>query len=111
MSQPDKTTIKLSYPLLLILTILAMLGGIMGGDNITIWPMIAIWSVLFLAAAGAHRRTQHWTVEVISELFCGIVLIHSCGLAVQNPAQLPAALLSFAAVTYLASAKMKERRQ
>ncbi len=109
--RPHKTMTKLSYPLLLILAILAMLGGIMRGNNITIWPLIAIWSILFLTAAGAHRRTQNWTIENIVELFCGMLLIFSCGMVIQNPFQISTALLSFAAVTHLASVKMKGQKQ
>ena len=103
---------KTSYLLLIILTIFALLGGIAAEisnrNNLMTWPLIAIWIILYLPGAGAHRSTFNWSSQVMLELSCGMALIYSSAQVIQNLALLPTVIVLFAGATYLASLQFKE---
>jgi hypothetical protein len=100
-----------SYLLLIILAILSMLGGIadqlLNHHETVTWLIILIWTLLFLIGAGAQRSTWNWTIENVAELFCGTFLIYTTARVIETPALIPAAVIVFAAATYLAALKMK----
>jgi hypothetical protein len=103
---------KTAYLLLIILAILALLGGIaaefLNENNISTWPVIAVWVILHLVGANAHRSTFNWSSQTMSELACGMALLYSSAQVIQNIALLPTVVLSFACATYLAALHFKE---
>lgn len=104
---------KLSYLLLIILTIIAMLGGIAAktvnsNNDLIVWTMLATWIIVYLFGIGGHRSIQSWSIESMATLFFGILLIYSCGYVIQNIALLPSAILAFSGSTFV-TAKQFEK--
>jgi len=103
---------KNAYLLLVILALLALLGGIaaefLNQNNPATWSLIAVWIILYLLGAGAHRSIRNWTPQAMLELSCGIMLLYVSAQVIQKMELLPAVVLCFAGATYLASMQFKE---
>jgi len=101
---------KFSYLLLIILALLAMLGGLaaeyLHGQMLPTWSLISIWMILFLAGAGAHRKLESWSLDNIAELIIGMLLIYLSAHVISDMALLPSVVAVFAGATCVASRKL-----